>query len=109
VTGYLPHPPRSIACWHGGSLLPLQLVAVRELPGVRAALAQLVASPSLAGPGGWDVGWHMPKATAADAVSIASHVAILKPLHPEDSATLEASAADKGSKVLCSRYPCRPF
>ena len=93
MTGYLPHPPRSIACWHGGSLLPLQLVA----------------SPSLAGPGGWDVGWHMPKATAADAVSIASHVAILKPLHPEDSATLEASAADKGSKVLCSRYPCRPF
>ncbi len=40
-----------------GSSIELRLAGVAELPGVRAALARLLAAPSSAGPGGWQLGW----------------------------------------------------
>ncbi|KAL4425274.1 hypothetical protein ABPG75_009290 [Micractinium tetrahymenae] len=46
----------------------LRLAGLAELPGVRQALARLLAAPSIAGPGGWQLGWllhHSEKAQLA--------------------------------------------
>ena len=50
-----------------GGTLQLRLLGVAEVPGVRQALARLLAAPSMAGPTGWQLGWllHRRGADAA--------------------------------------------
>lgn len=45
----------------GGEWVPLRLVGLAEAPGARDALARLLAAASVAGPGGWRVGWPQAK------------------------------------------------
>ena len=71
-----------------GSSIELQLVGMSELPVVRHALARLLAAPSSAGPGGWQLGWllHQQGQAAAPAQLSqlpAEQLALLRPLQPQ--------------------------
>lgn len=95
--------------------IDLRLAAVAEVPALRAALVQLLAAPSLAGPGGWQLGWLMQRAPpqqwqqrqqqqqqssavtaaalpAAAMLEVASHLAVLQPASPDAAAALRRHA-----------------
>ena len=67
-----------------GSSIELRLVGMAELPGVRHALARLLAAPSSAGPGGWQLGWLLhQQGQAAEPAQLsqlpAEQLALLRP------------------------------
>eukprot|EP00887_Chlorella_sp_A99_P003605 scaffold7.g3605.t1 len=77
----------------------LALAGAAELPGVAGALRRLLAAPSTAGAGGWQVGWSLqPQAWAGGhEVAAVAHLALLTPTDAAGGAALGALAAQAHS------------
>jgi hypothetical protein len=72
----------------------LSLLGLAELPGVRQALLQLLAAPSIAGLAGWQLGWlqHSGQQQQQGSLAVACHLAVLLPASTEGAAALRRIA-----------------
>lgn len=73
----------------GGPQQPvdLRLASLAELPGVRQALGSLLGAPSIAGPGGWQLGWLLHRADAVQGLQQGSEPAQARSVQGSGSST----------------------